>query len=71
MRNQLLNILKNNEALKSAFGKDVINSYIKLKNREIKKYQSSMVKVLGFRGSKKSNKTNMITQWEKDNTLDC
>ena len=27
--------------------------------------------VMGFKGSKKTNKTNIITQWEKDNTLDC
>ena len=63
--------LNDNQILKSAFGKDVIDSYIKLKNREIKKYNSSMVKKLGFRGTKKSNKANIITQWEKDNTLDC
>ena len=57
--------------MKSAFGKNVIGSYIKLKNKEIKKYSSSMVKVLGFRGTKKNHKKNIITQWEKDNTLDC
>ena len=68
---QSLSHLNNSKVLKSAFGNDVINSYLTLKNREIKKYNSSMVKVLGFRGTKKSNKTNMITQWEKDNTLDC
>ena len=37
----------------------------------MKKYSSSMVKVLGFRGTKKNYKKNIITQWEKDNTLDC
>ena len=52
------------------FGKDVINSYITLKNREIKKYNSSKEKKIGFRKSK-SNKSNLITQWERDNTLDC
>ena len=30
-----------------------------------------MAKVIGFRGTKKSYKKNIITQWEKDNTLDC
>ena len=68
---QSLKHLGNNNILKSAFGKKVINSYIKLKNREIKNYQSSMVKVLGFREAKKWNKKNIITQWEKNNTLDC
>ena len=63
--------LSNNKVLKSAFGKSVLDSYIKLKNGEIKKYNSSMVKILGFRGIKKSYKKNIITQWEKDNTLDC
>ena len=63
--------LSNNKILKSAFGKNVIDSYIKLKNKEIKKYNSSMTKKLGFRGTQQSKKTNIITQWEKDNTLDC
>ena len=63
--------LRNNKVMESAFGKDMVTSYIKLKNKEIKKYKSSMVKKLGFRGTKQSSKTNIITQWEKDNTLDC
>ena len=63
--------LSNNKILKSAFGKTVIDSYIKLKNKEIKKYNSSMTKKLGFRGTQQSKKVNIITQWEKDNTLDC
>ena len=37
----------------------------------IKKYNSSREIKIGFKGSKKSSKTNIITQWEKDNTLDC
>ena len=68
---QALQHLNNNKVMKSAFGKNVIESYIKLKNKEMKKYSSSMVKVLGFRGTKKNYKKNIITQWEKDNTLDC
>ena len=63
--------LNSSKVLNSAFGKSVVSSYIKLKNKEIKKYNSSMVKKLGFRGTKKSYKTDIITQWEKDNTLDC
>tara|TARA_Y100000294_G_scaffold27624_1_gene23362 strand:- start:406 stop:966 length:561 start_codon:yes stop_codon:yes gene_type:complete len=63
--------LSNNKILKSAFGKKVIDSYIKLKNKEIKKYNSSLTKKLGFRGTQQSKKSNIITQWEKDNTLDC
>ena len=56
---------------KDAFCKETINSYIKLKNKEIKKYQSSNTKKIGFKGLKQSTKKNIITQWEKDNTLDC
>ena len=43
---------------------------IALKNREVKKYNSSQEKRIGFKKSK-SNKSNIITQWERDNTLDC
>ena len=66
-----LSHLDKSKVLKDAFGKETINSYIKLKNREIKKYNSSGVKKIGFKGSKQSNKKSIITQWEKDNTLDC
>jgi len=68
--NQALNHLDKSKVLKGAFGKDVINSYITLKNREIKKYNSSKENKIGFKKSK-SNKSNIITQWERDNTLDC
>ena len=67
---EALNNLDKSNVLKSAFGKDVINSYITLKNREIKKYNSSKENKIGFKGLK-SNKSNLITQWERDNTLDC
>ena len=43
----------------------------KFLTREIKNYQSSMIKTLGFRDAKKLNKKNIITKWEKDSTLDC
>jgi len=66
-----LSHLSNSKVLKNAFSKETINSYIKLKNKEIKKYNSSNVKKIGFKGSKQSTKKHIITQWEKDNTLDC
>ena len=67
---QALSNLEKSKVLKDAFSKEVINSYITLKNREIKKYNSSKEKKIGFKGSK-SNKSNLITKWERDNTLDC
>ena len=66
-----LSHLDKSKVLKDAFSKETINSYIKLKNKEIKKYQSSNTKKIGFKGLKQSAKKNIITQWEKDNTLDC
>jgi len=63
--------LSKSKVMKSAFGKNIINSYVKLKNIEIKKYNSATEKKIGFRGSRKKYKSNAITQWEKDNTLDC
>ena len=68
---QALTNLGNSKVLKDAFGKEVINSYLTLKKREIKKYNLSNEKKIGFKGAKKSTKSNIITQWEKDNTLDC
>ena len=44
-----------------AFGADVIKSYIKLKNSEIK----------NFKMRENFNKRKPVSQWEKDNTLDC
>ena len=66
-----LSHLDKNRVLKDAFSKETINSYIKLKNQEIKKYNSSNIKKIGFKGSKQSSKKNIVTQWEKDNTIDC
>jgi glutamine synthetase len=63
--------LDKSKILKDAFGKETINSYIKLKNKEIKKYTSSVTKKIGFKSTKQSSKKSIITQWEKDNTLDC
>jgi len=63
--------LSKSKVMQSAFGKNIINSYVKLKNKEIQKYNSATEKKIGFRGAKKKYKGNIITQWEKDNTLDC
>ncbi len=59
--NQAIKLLENNKSLKNAFGKDVIESYTKLKKQEIK----------NFNRKEKFNKKRPVTQWEKDNTLDC
>ena len=66
-----LDHLSKSKVMQSAFGKNIINSYVKLKNKEIQKYNSATEKKIGFRGAKKKYKGNIITQWEKDNTLDC
>ncbi len=59
--NQAINMLQNSKALLQAFGTDVIKSYIKLKNSEIKNFKARNV----------FNKRKPVSQWEKDNTLDC
>ena len=59
--NQAINMLQNSKALSKAFGSDVIKSYIKLKNSEIK----------NFKARNDFNKRRPVSQWEKDNTLDC
>jgi glutamine synthetase len=58
---QSLEKLKNNKDINDAFGKEVINSYIKLKNSEINQ----------FKQKENFDKTKAITRWERDNTLDC
>ena len=58
---QSLDQLKNNKEMKEAFGKDIIESFIKLRNSEINEFNSK----------ENFNKTKPITNWEKDNTLDC
>ena len=47
--------------LLSGFGKDVINSYLKLRKSEIK----------DFKQKESFDKNKPITKWERDNTLDC
>ena len=58
---QSLDQLKNNKAMNEAFGKDAVESFIKLRNSEIKEFNSK----------ENFDKTKPITKWEKDNTLDC
>ncbi len=58
---QSLEKLKNNKDMNNAFGKDTINSYIKLKTSEINE----------FKKKETFDKTKTITRWERNNTLDC
>ena len=53
--------MDNNKDMREAFGEEVINSYIKLKNQEIDNFNSE----------DSFNKNGSITEWEKKNTLDC
>ena len=59
--NQSLDQLKNNKEMNNAFGKEVIESYIKLRSSEIGE----------FNLQESFDKTKPISKWEKDNTLDC
>ena len=47
--------------MNEAFGKNTVESYIKLRSSEIKEFNSK----------ENFNKTKPITNWEKENTLDC
>ena len=58
---QSLEKLKNNKDMSDAFGKETINSYIKLRNSEIKE----------FKQKESFDKKEPVTKWEKINTLDC
>jgi glutamine synthetase len=58
---QAINLLENSKSLNNAFGKDVIKSYVKLKKSEIK----------DFKRKETFNKKRPITNWERNNTLDC
>ena len=53
--------LEESKELKESFGEDVINSYVKLKNQEI----------ASFNRDERFDKKSSITDWEKNNTLDC
>ncbi len=56
-----LELLNFNTVMKNAFGKNVLNSYIKLKKSEIE----------NFKSEEKFDKLKPITKWERSNTLDC
>ena len=58
---QSLEQLENNKEMNKRFGKNVLNSFIKLKNLEIKEFNSK----------EKFDKSKPITKWESKNTLDC
>ena len=58
---QSLQQLKKNKKMNDAFGKEIINSYLKLRGSEIKE----------FKQKNKFNKRKPVTKWERDNTLDC
>ena len=53
--------LSNNEVLIAAFGEKNITSYLKLKELELKDFNSK----------ENFSKKEPITEWEKINTLDC
>ena len=56
-----LECLSNNEVLIGAFGEKNITSYLKLKEQELKDFNSKET----------FSKKEPITDWEKINTLDC
>ena len=58
---QSLEKLKNNKKMNNFFGKEVISSYLKLRNSEIRE----------FKQIENFNKRESITNWERINTLDC
>ena len=56
-----LDELDENKILREAFGDDVINSYLKLKRKEIEDFDQN----------ENFDKKSPVTEWEKNNTLDC
>ena len=56
-----LDELDENKIIRSSFSDDVINSYIKLKRKEIEDFDQN----------ENFDKKRPITDWEKQNTLDC
>ena len=58
---QSLKMLKDNKDMNDAFGKDVVDSYIKLRSFEINE----------FNQKESFDKKKTITRWERNNTLDC
>jgi len=58
---QALEYLSKSEVLETAFEKKVLRSYLKLKEQELKDFNSKET----------FSKKEPITDWEKINTLDC
>ena len=58
---EALEQLSNSEVLLSAFGEKNITSYLKLKQQELKDFNSKET----------FSKKEPITSWEKINTIDC
>ena len=58
---EALEHLSNSEVLLSSFGEKNITSYLKLKQQELKNFNSK----------ENFSKKDLITEWEKINTLDC
>ncbi|MDC3083269.1 type III glutamate--ammonia ligase [Pelagibacteraceae bacterium] len=58
---EALNMLSNSKVLNKALGKKNIDSYIKLKNNELN----------AFNKQEQFDKKKSVTEWEKNNTLDC
>ena len=56
-----LELLNNNNEMSEAVGEETINSYIKLRNSEIKEFDNK----------EKFDKSKPVTKWERQNTLDC
>ena len=56
-----LDELEESKNLREAFGEDVINSYLKLKRKEIEDFDQN----------ESFDKKSPVTDWEKNNTLDC
>jgi len=53
--------LNENKIVKEAFGEEVVDSYLKLKRKELNDFETENV----------FDKEGSITDWEKNNTLDC
>ena len=58
---QSLEQLNNNKEMNKSFGRDTLNSFIKLRSSEIKEFNSK----------EKFDKSKPVTEWESQNTLDC
>ena len=56
-----LDKITDNKVINKAFGKNVIDSYVKLRKIELKEFNSK----------EKFDKSKPVTEWESQNTLDC